>query len=139
MDKRHRIVVAGGRTFLHNHFGFSVLDRLTSKMEPDNISVICGEAKGADTVGKNWARERGIEVESFPADWDKHGKSAGYIRNSDMADRGTHLIAFWDGESKGTRNMIDTAKRKGLTVRVIKYHTVTEGTKTYTRRGWKDE
>ena len=137
--KKHRVVIAGGRDFIHNEFGFQILDKLTSKFDKSRMSVICGEARGADTVGKNWARSRSVDVESFPADWDTHGKAAGYIRNAEMAERGTHLIVFWDGESRGTRNMIEVAKEKGLTVRVIKYHTVTIGTKTYTRRGWADE
>lgn len=138
MDKKHRIVVAGGRDFKDNQIGFQVLDNLTSKMQiEEDVVVICGEAVGADSVGKEWAENRGVEVESHPAEWDTHGKAAGHIRNSQMADRGTHLIAFWDGESKGTRNMIETAKKKGLTTRIIKYHTVTENGKTIIKRGWE--
>jgi hypothetical protein len=57
----------------------------------------------------------------FPANWDRHGKAAGGIRNTAMANYGTHLIAFWDGESPGTRDMIAKAKRAGLKVLVIRY------------------
>lgn len=72
-------------------------------------------------MGERYARERGFQLRRFPADWEQHGKSAGHIRNAKMADNADALIAFWDGESKGTKNMIDNARRKGLAVRVIQY------------------
>ena len=83
--------------------------------------VICGEATGADSLGKKWAEEKGISVNSMPADWGKFGKSAGFRRNTEMADCATHLIAFWDGKSKGTKHMIDIMKKKGLPFRVVRY------------------
>lgn len=63
----------------------------------------------------------GWGVQSFPADWQKNGKSAGYKRNEEMAQNSDALIAFWDGESKGTKHMIDTAKRYRLSTRIVKY------------------
>lgn len=78
--------------------------------------VISGTASGADTLGEQWANLKGIPVERFPADWDKYGKSAGYRRNEQMADNAEALIAIWDGQSRGTKHMIDIAKRKGLKV-----------------------
>lgn len=56
----------------------------------------------------------------FPADWDL-GKRAGPIRNAQMAEKGTHLLAFWDGESNGTKNMISEAKKRNLEVRVVRF------------------
>lgn len=64
---------------------------------------------------------RGLPVDEFRADWDTHGKSAGYKRNSQMADHADMLIAFWDGKSKGTKHMIDLARAKKLIVKVVKY------------------
>ena len=58
-------------------------------------------------------------IKQFPADWDTHGRSAGYKRNIQMGHYGTHLLAFWDGKSKGTGSMIDIALRYGLWVKVI--------------------
>ena len=52
----------------------------------------------------------------MPAKWDKHGNSAGMIRNSQMADYADGLIALWDGESRGTKNMIETASKNGLCI-----------------------
>jgi len=114
-----KLIVAGGRDFIDTTRGFKTLDKLTANLK--DIEVVCGEARGADTVGKLWAESKGYPVKSFPADWDKYGKAAGHVRNSEMANYGTHLIAFWDGSSRGTKNMIESAKKKGLLVRVVRY------------------
>lgn len=73
----------------------------------DITEVVCGEAAGADTLGKQWAELHGITVKSFPADWDRLGKKAGPIRNAEMGVYADGLIAFWDGQSAGTRHMIN--------------------------------
>ena len=72
-------------------------------------------------LGKRYANEQGIPVESYPADWNRHGRSAGYIRNHEMLENADALIAFWDGRSKGTKNMIDIAMRAGKAVRIVRY------------------
>lgn len=76
--------------------------------------VVSGKARGADTYGEEWAHSKGIEVEPFPADWTRYGKSAGYRRNAEMAVYGEALVAIWDLESDGTRNMIALAQQHGI-------------------------
>jgi len=76
--------------------------------------VVSGAARGADRMGENWAKRNGVAIDSRPANWDKHGKSAGYKRNQEMADNADALIAVWDGVSRGTKHMIDIAKDKKL-------------------------
>lgn len=78
--------------------------------------VISGTARGADALGELWAAQNGIPIERFPADWNTHGRSAGYRRNAEMASNADALIALWDGTSKGTKGMIDLAKKRGLKV-----------------------
>ena len=68
--------------------------------------VVCGLAPGMDLSGKTWAKSKGIPVKEFPADWGKHGKSAGIIRNKQMGDYADALFYVWDGESDGTRHML---------------------------------
>lgn len=80
--------------------------------------VVCGGARGADELGKRWANEHGVPVELYLPDWNVHGRAAGPIRNAEMAANAEALIALWDGRSRGTRHMIDTARRKGLRVYV---------------------
>lgn len=83
-------------------------------------TVVSGAARGADRLGELWAAEVKVPCARFPAEWDRYGKAAGYRRNELMADNAEALIALWDGESRGTRHMIDIARRKGLLVYVHK-------------------
>lgn len=117
-----RVIIAGTRDFSDYQLLRDKCDAiLSSKRQDSNIIIVSGTARGADRLGERYARERGFQLRRFPADWELYGKSAGHIRNAKMADNADALIAFWDGESKGTKNMIDNARRKGLAVRVIQY------------------
>ena len=80
--------------------------------------VISGCARGVDRLGEAIAKENGLKVISKPANWDLHGKSAGYKRNNEMAEIADCLLAIWDRESKGTKHMIDIALKKGIYIEV---------------------
>jgi len=83
--------------------------------------VVSGHARGIDRLGERWAAENGIPVKLFVPDWDKDGKRAGLLRNAEMAEYADALIAIWDGASRGTKNMIDNAEKKGLKVYTMTY------------------
>lgn len=112
-----RVIIAGGREFSDHE----LLYRECDKLVPADSIILSGGARGADRIGETWARERGLVVERYLAEWDRFGKSAGYIRNREMAAAGDMLIAFHDGISKGTKHMIDLANAAGLQVHVIPY------------------
>lgn len=78
--------------------------------------IVSGAARGVDSLGEEWGRANKIDVVTFPADWKKHGKAAGPMRNCQMADYADALVAVWDGKSPGTRHMIQEAGRLGLDV-----------------------
>ena len=78
--------------------------------------IISGGARGADRLGEEWAKQIGLPLEIYPADWDHYGKSAGHRRNAEMAAVADALIALWDGQSRGTKGMIDLATARGLRV-----------------------
>lgn len=84
-------------------------------------SVVSGCAKGIDTLGEQYAQENSLKLYKFPADWSTYGKRAGYIRNAEMADNAEALLAIWDGNSRGTKHMINTAIQKGLEVHIYMY------------------
>ena len=117
-----RVIIAGGRDFNDYSLLKAKCDNiLADKTATHRIIVVSGAAKGADSLGEQYAREKGYTVERYPADWNTHGRAAGPIRNTQMANSADALIAFWDGQSKGTKSMINIAKTKGLGVRVISY------------------
>jgi YspA, cpYpsA-related SLOG family len=78
--------------------------------------VLCGGARGADAIGKDWAEANDIPVEIYPAKWDKYKFAAGPIRNEKMARKAEALIALWDGKSAGTKNMIKLGRKYKLRV-----------------------
>ena len=119
--ERHtmKVIIAGGREFSGYDLLCSKLDFLLSGQT--DIQIICGEARGADTLGKRYAKEHGYDVLSFPADWNKYGKSAGYRRNKEMADAADALVAFWDGKSRGTANMISIMRTMKKPIRIVRY------------------
>lgn len=69
---------------------------------------------GVDYFGEQWARSKMIPIKRFPADWHQYGKSAGPRRNEQMACYADALIAVWDGQSRGTSDMIRRAREHGL-------------------------
>jgi hypothetical protein len=118
------VIIAGGRDFQDYELLKQKCDWLFSQTLFSEITIICGEAIGADALGRRYAEENGIQIESYPVtseDWEKYGKRAGYLRNVKMSEVATHLIAFWDGKSKGTGHMIDLGWKKDLDVRVFNY------------------
>ena len=117
-----RVIIAGGRQFNDYALLSAKCDGILSqKRITHKIIIISGTARGADTLGEQYARERGYTLRQFPADWNQFRKSAGYLRNCQMADNADALIAFWDGESSGTKNMVEIARERNLAVRVIRY------------------
>ena len=112
-----KIIIAGGRDFdnyLH-------LLEAVVKSGFDITEVVSGGAPGADTLGELFARDMDLSMKRFPADWNRHGRAAGPIRNGEMALYADALIAMWDGVSTGTANMIKQATERGLKVHVERY------------------
>ncbi len=112
-----RVLIAGSRDFNNYNLVKEVIDSLQKDIKIGTI--ISGTARGADSLGEQYANENNISLERYPANWDLHGKSAGYIRNKQMAEVADVLVAFWNG-SNGTKNMIDLAKAKNIKVIIIR-------------------
>ena len=89
---------------------------------PPNTTVLHGDCRGADRIAAKVAKRLGLKVRAFPADWERHGKAAGPLRNRAMLDEGPALVlAFHEDleRSKGTRDCVEEARRRGITVEVI--------------------
>lgn len=115
-----KCIVAGSRSIQDRDFIFGRLDFLLRNKMKD-LEIVCGRCRGPDLIGAEWAALNGVPIKDFPADWKTYGKRAGMIRNKEMALYGDALIAFWDGQSRGTHNMIEEAKKEFLEIRIIKY------------------
>ena len=85
-----------------------------------DLIVIHGAARGPDRAADDAAKDFHLRSEAFPADWEKHGKRAGFVRNLQMLDEEPDLVlAFWDGKSRGTEHTISEARKRGIPVEVI--------------------
>lgn len=116
-----RILVCGGRDFEDVQFVVDKLSEMFDNQFGDKVScVIHGGAKGVDSHADSFAYSCKVPVEEYPANWNKHGKSAGYIRNKQMLEEGKPdlVIAFPGG--KGTANMVKLAREAGVEVKEIK-------------------
>ena len=81
--------------------------------------VVSGAARGADSIAADLAREMGLEVWEFAADWEAYGKRAGMMRNLQMLDQNPDQVwAFWDGQSRGTAHTVRAARKRGIQVRI---------------------
>ena len=117
---RFKVIIAGSRSF-SDYTKLRVYCDAALAFHKE-VEIVSGTASGADRLGEKYAEERSFKLKKFPADWDAYGKSAGYRRNEDMAKYADALIAFWDGESKGTAHMIRLAEKHGLQIRICKYN-----------------
>lgn len=118
MGPFNRVIVAGSRTFRDEADYLQLqakMDELILQYGLPN-EIVSGGARGPDQFGERYASENQIAVTRFIPDWDRYGKKAGMLRNKDMGDYADTLVAFWDGRSKGTRQMIEYAYKKGLEV-----------------------
>jgi hypothetical protein len=121
-----KVLIAGTRTF--NDIGLMGKELYYFLKNCEITEVVSGNSGNADMFGEAWAKSHKINLKVFPADWKKHGKAAGPIRNSEMArylEPGDKAVIFWDGKSRGTKDMIDkaTAKLGETNVCVVYYLT----------------
>ena len=118
-----KIIIAGSRNFNDYDKVCSKAKELISEIKASHenpfFEIVSGGAKGVDTLGERFAKEKNFELIIFPADWSKYGRVAGPKRNAEMANYATHLLSFWDGKSKGTKSMISLAEKKGLSVKIV--------------------
>jgi len=123
---RKKVIIAGSRGFDNYPLMVKVLVEyfVKEKLSPNDIEVISGTANGADKLGERFAEASNVKLTRMPADWVNNKRSAGHIRNAEMADYAKEngvCFIFWDGESKGSEGMAKVAKKKGLEVIMVNY------------------
>jgi Predicted Rossmann fold nucleotide-binding protein involved in DNA uptake len=106
-----RIAIIGSRDYID-------LERVRNYVNslPEDTIIVSGGARGVDSAAESAARARGLQTIIFPADWEAHGKGAGFIRNADIVANADMIVAFWLGKSKGTLDTVQKACRQGKMV-----------------------
>ena len=109
-----KIGVVGSRDF----DDYKKLEKELNKIEGITV-IVSGGAKGADTLAREFAEKNDIKLTEFKPDYEQYGRGAPLRRNKKIVEYSDQIIAFWDGESKGTKNTIDIAERENKRVTII--------------------
>lgn len=113
-----KLLICGGRDYDDYATMKSVV---MFRYDLKDLTIVSGGARGADKLAEELAKQLGVPNIIMKADWDKWGKSAGFIRNIDMLNISDEVLAFWDRESKGTKHTIDNADKKGMVCQIVYY------------------
>lgn len=126
LQEERRLLVCGSRTITDKNWIYSQIEvywyeNLACYSDPIMIE---GAAREIDLIAKAYAVENDWEIEEYPADWDKHGRSAGYIRNDIMVKKADEVLILWDGKSKGTKHSINLCKKYNKPHKIVLYKEV---------------
>lgn len=115
----NKIAVIGSRGFSDFDFFREKLELIVSNLK-GNIEYVSGGCKsGGDVLIAHYCKENNFKLTEYFPDWESLGKKAGIIRNQLIINDCTHLIAFWDGKSKGTKSSIDMCKKQDKPIRIV--------------------
>ena len=112
-----KILICGGRDY-NNWLKFCEVMSEYFAWDRYDLELISGGARGADSLAEQWAKEYGVIITVFPADWKTYGTRAGYLRNVLMADQNPDLVIAFPG-SKGTAMMVKIARERGIEVQEV--------------------
>ncbi|MNF46480.1 hypothetical protein D3C85_493310 [compost metagenome] len=122
IPKPVQLIIAGSRDFTNTDL---MRERLQAMEElglfANGVELICGMAKGADNTGRLIFEQQGLPIHAFYPDWNGLGKRAGFVRNAAMGDAADMALIFWDGQSKGTKHMIDYMEKLNKPVYLVRY------------------
>ena len=123
LQEERRLLVCGSRTITDKNWIYSQIEsywyeHLACYSDPIMIE---GAARGVDLIAKAYAVENDWKVEEYPADWEKHGRDAGYIRNDIMVKAADEVLILWDGERRGTKNDINLCKKYNKPHKIVLY------------------
>lgn len=126
MNKSRKIYIAvvGSRDWQN----VKMVTDVIAQVVDEHTVIVSGGARGVDTIAVNHADKLGVKTVMLPAQWGKYGRNAGMIRNAEMLSAVSQVVAFWDGQSVGTKDMIDRAVKAKHVTSVVVYNTKGEQT-----------
>lgn len=117
-----KVIIAGGRNFNNFPLLRTKMDEfLVNKIKTHQIVIVSGGARGADTLGEKYGKLKGFKIIRIKANWNKHGKAAGFVRNKEMLDIANGVVCCWDKVSKGTGHLVKITKQTSTPINFIYY------------------
>lgn len=113
-----KVIVAGSRTITDERLIFQLIRELPWRI----TEIVSGGARGVDTIASSFASLNSVPFKLFKADWDKYGRSAGMIRNNEMANYADCAFVAIANNSSGSQHMIDCMRKLGKPVIVFDYY-----------------
>lgn len=89
----------------------------------DVTEIVSGGARGVDSSAAAWARAHGVPLTEFLPEYDKYGRKAPLLRNLTIIDHSDLVLAFWDGQSRGTAFVIEKCRERGKPVQIFLHKT----------------
>jgi hypothetical protein len=121
MSERIKLTVVGSRSFADKDLLFEILDGNRHRIQ----LIVSGGARGADALAQEWAQARTVPCQVFHPKWqDEHGRfdrSAGFKRNVDVIKNADEVLAFWDGQSPGTKHAIELARKQNKAAQIVNF------------------
>jgi len=121
MSEQIKLAVVGSRSFADKELLFEILDRNRHRIQ----LIVSGGARGADALAQEWAQARTVPCQVFHPKWqDEHGRfdrRAGFKRNVDVIKNADEVLAFWDGQSPGTKHAIELARKQNKAVQIVNF------------------
>lgn len=116
-----KLIIAGSRSFTDYLVMQSMMPLVLESLglSAQDLIIISGTARGADTLGEKYAADNALQINKYPANWSKHGRAAGPIRNEEMATHADGCLVFWDGNSRGSESMIALAIKAKIKTMVV--------------------
>ena len=117
-----RIIICGSRCFNDYVLLRKTMDHLTSNLDESKLVILSGHARGADLLGEKWCFQRLLKYEVYRPEYkNSRDKIAPLLRNQTMVDNADAIVAFHNGVSTGTADILQRAEKKGLKIKVIHY------------------
>ena len=107
------IAIIGSRKFTDYEFLKSEMEKFISEYSFDEVVIVSGGAKGADSLAEKFANEKVYKTLIFQPEWEKYEREACRLRNTQIVENAEVVFAFWDGTSPGTKDSIEKAKKLG--------------------------
>lgn len=114
-NRRECMLICGSRDWSQT----VLLKERIASLDKQRTTIIHGGARGADEQTGKLAAQLGIPAQSYPPDYESFGTSAPHVRNDEMLKHADRVLAFWDGKSRGTKSVIDKARKLGIPTEVI--------------------